>query len=557
MGEEDAMHYLENLMEQQNAPMVSSKPEAGPAPWLRIHMLGRFQIDWFYPQSGQVVPLPTQKLHGQNAGAALGLLKALLSCPDRFATRAWLNEQFWPNSRHRRAEERLNDVVSSLRALLRPDDCTEMFVYFVHGTDGRGAGFRLDAYPQLWCDADAFEWYVKHAMLLDQRGQDSTACWERAYLLAERGLYLPEQLYEEWAKQKREYLNGLVRDCIHRWTALLRHMGHVDEAIMRLRAYWLEHLTDEDTLRPLLELLGEQERFEDAEEYYTRTQAVLAEDNHALDARTAETIESIRALQVSRRSSQHQPSVPLSPSSSSSLKAFFTNHLDHFQGRMLSQSYSGEQHLKHSRRQVLSSMVTSAYTMLTLSPYLLLSSEKQEPFLAAFYGTHPLNRTIVADLGEITKKYWKLSTNLSVPLLSGLQGHFQSIMHLLKAPHASVVRPELFSLASEAAQLLGKTLCDLRDYSLALSYYSFAVTAALEAKNNDLRAVALGRIALLFLSLQQPRQALACLQETRNTQSLKIRSWCAAIEAEAYSCVSESELCQHSLETARYAAEEV
>jgi DNA-binding SARP family transcriptional activator len=303
------MHHLENVMEQQNAPMVSSRPETGPAPWLRIHTLGRFQINWLYPQSGQVVLLPIKKRRGQNAGSALGLLKALLSCPDRFAPRSWLNEQFWPNARHKTVEERLNDVVSSLRTLLRPEGCTEMFVHFVHGTDGRGAGFRLDAYPQLWCDADAFEWYVNHAILLDQRQQDSTACWERASLLAERGQYLPEQVYEEWARQKRDYLTGLVRDCAHCWTALLRQMGLVDEASTRLRSYWLKYPTDEDALRPLLDMLGERERFGEAEECYSKTQVALAEDNHVPAEHTNETIEVVRALQI-KRSRLTTPSTP-------------------------------------------------------------------------------------------------------------------------------------------------------------------------------------------------------------------------------------------------------
>jgi DNA-binding SARP family transcriptional activator len=289
-------------MERHDASALPVEPAASPAPWLRIYTLGRFQIDWVDPQSGKTTPLPAKKLRGQNAATALGLLKALLSCPNRFATRAWLNEQFWPNSRHRTAEERLNDVVSSLRTLLRPENCTEMFVHFVHGTDGRGAGFRLDIYPQLWCDADAFEWYVKHAMLLDQRGQDSAACWERAFYLAERGHYLPEQVYEEWARQKRDYLTGLVRDCVHRWTALLRQMGHVDEAIMRLRSYWLEHPTDEDALRPLLDMLGERERFREAEEYYEKARLALAGDRQSFDERTTKTIEAVRALQVQRPS---------------------------------------------------------------------------------------------------------------------------------------------------------------------------------------------------------------------------------------------------------------
>lgn len=293
-------------MKRHDVPALPADLAASPAPWLRIHTLGRFQIDWVDPLSGKITPLPAKKLRGQNAATAFGLLKALLGCPDRFATRAWLNEQFWPTSRQRSAEERLTDVVSSLRALLRPEGCTAMFVHFVYGSDGRGAGFRLDAYPQLWCDADAFEWYAKHALLLEQRGQDSTACWEQAFALSERGTYLPEQVYEEWSRSKRDYLAGLTHDCVHRWIGLLRQMGQVDEAMLRLRSYWLEHLTDEDALRPLLELLGERERFSEAEEYYAKTKAALAEDHHMPDDRTNETIEAVRALRIQRPSLQHR-----------------------------------------------------------------------------------------------------------------------------------------------------------------------------------------------------------------------------------------------------------
>ncbi len=275
--------------------------ESSPRQHLRIHTFGRFQIEWADPQTGQMTPLPAGRLRGQNAGSALGLFKALLSCPDRFATRSWLNEQFWPDSTVKRAEERLNDVVSSLRTLLRPTGSSEMLVHFVYGTSGRGAGYRLDTYPQLWCDADAFEWYVRHALLLDQRGQDSTACWEHASALAERGTYLPEQIEDDWSRPRRDYLHSLLRDCVHRWTTILRQTGHVNEAILRLRSYWLEHPTDEDTLRPLIEMLGECERFGEAEECYVKAVAMLTEENHAPDYRTTDTIEAMRALKIQRK----------------------------------------------------------------------------------------------------------------------------------------------------------------------------------------------------------------------------------------------------------------
>ena len=521
-----------------------------PQQHLRVFTLGRFQLEWFDPHTGQITPVPPERLRGQNAGTALGLFKALLSCPDRFATRSWLNEQFWPTSRHRSAEERLNDVVSSLRTLLRPPGSREMLVHFVYGSSGRGAGYRLDSSPQLWCDADAFEWYVRHALLLDQRGQDSTACWQHAAALAERGIYLPEQIEEDWSRSRRDYLSGLMRDCVHRWTQLLRQMGRVDEAILRLRSYWLTTPTDEDALRLLLEMLGERERFGEAEKWYAKALAMLEEEQQAPDRRTLETIEAVRALQVQRPLLAHTSPFPLT--------TLFPRSTDHLQGIMLSQPYSGEQPLKYSRRQFLSSMITSAYTMLALSPYRFLADEKQEPLLAALQGVLPLNEAVVDTLEDITTQYWKLSANLSAPLVSSLQGHFQSIAQLLNTSHPLFLRQKLFSLISEAAQLLGKTLCDLRDYALALSYYTFAVKAALEAKNDNLWAVALGRNALLFLSTRQPYHALGCLQDIQDIPpSPKIRSWCCAIEAEAYASVDDYTHCHYALEKAKVMTKEL
>ncbi|MEO9029371.1 MAG: BTAD domain-containing putative transcriptional regulator, partial [Ktedonobacteraceae bacterium] len=250
--------------------------------------------------TNQATPLPAERLQGRGAAPALALLKALLGCPDRFASRDWLLEQLWPDSPSRSAKERLDDVASILRGLLRPVGNQAKILHYVYGSDGKGAGYRLDAYPSLWCDADAFVWYVEHATLLDRLGKDSIACWERAYLLASRGMYLPEHLYEDWARRRRETFEGLLRDCVQRWSHLLRHTGHGDEAILRLRTYWEERPTEEDALRPLLELLGESERYQEAEGCYAKAAAALKEDGFVPDARTREMLESVRALQIQR-----------------------------------------------------------------------------------------------------------------------------------------------------------------------------------------------------------------------------------------------------------------
>lgn len=209
--------------------------------------------------------------------------------------------------------------------------------------------------------------------------------------------------------------------------------------------------------------------------------------------------------------------------------------------------------MNYSRRQMLQGILATACTTLTLSPYKLLQLEQQERLLVSIHSSLHLNEAVLDDFSEITRRYWKLSANASLQLLNGLFGLFQDITQILGASQPPAISERLYSLSSEVAQLLGKTLFDLRDYPLALSYYSFALKAALEAHNYDLWAASLGRMGLLLLANNQPQQTLALLGETKGIriQSKKIGSWHAAIEAEAYSYLGDSSSCRKALERAK------
>ena len=525
--------------------------------WLRVFTLGRFAIEWVDHVSGQVTPLPPERLHGQNAANALGLLKALLCCPERFATRDWLLEQFWPNSRQKSAEERLTDVVSSLRGLLRPDGSSAMFVHFVHGTNGRGAGFRLDDYPQLWCDADAFEWYVKHALLLDQRGQDSTVCWERAYHLAERGMYLPEQVYEEWATPKREYLMGVQRDCVQRWIALLRQMGHLDEAILRLRAYWLEHLTDEDALRPLLELLGERERFGEAETSYQKARAVLREDGQTLDTRTTETIEMVRALQIRRKPGSEIAATHLKLPASFSppqTQRIIPAAPEIHEISVKRVSRDAEKDEGNTKRRELFHLLNSAGIALALS----FPSVQWDRIEGALSQSSRLDETVLQDLATVNRSLWSLF--LAAPtksfVLDSALGHVKTLVQFLRDSHSQASHQQLYALASEMSQLVGEIFFDLHDHEAAQSCYTFAALAAKEASAYDLWSCALVRHAFLPLYTKHYSDALRLLQEasrlsSRGDAALPTSCWVAAVEAEAQSGLANLSSCQEALDRAQ------
>lgn len=297
--------------EQTESAPTNAHPDRGIN--LRVYTLGPFQVEWVDPATGQAQPLPAERLSRRGAAPSLALFKALLGCPDRYAQRDWLCEQFWPDSSARSARDRLDDVASLLRMVLRPEGNQDKLLYFVADSSGRGSGYRLDRYPHLWCDADALDWSVQQAARMERFGDDPLPFWQRAYELASRGMYLPEQLYEDWTRARREETQGHLRQVVHALSRLsLERFGVAgeEEALLVLRSYWQSHPTDEDALRPLLELLGKRERFQEALHYYARLEEVLAEEGSEPDERTRDIVAYLRAKQVQRPPQSKPGTVP-------------------------------------------------------------------------------------------------------------------------------------------------------------------------------------------------------------------------------------------------------
>jgi tetratricopeptide (TPR) repeat protein len=169
-----------------------------------------------------------------------------------------------------------------------------------------------------------------------------------------------------------------------------------------------------------------------------------------------------------------------------------------------------------------------------------------------------LDEEVLNDLEAITQRYWRLSRNTSLDLFSSVVGHFETIIYLLKRSHPSHVSRRLYSLGSEIAQILGKMLFDIHEYSLAWSYYSFSLQAAHTAHNYDLQAVGLGRLGLLAIYNNQPEEALTFLEESQilPIQGARIRAWLAAVTAETHAHLDDFDTCKESLDTAEHITSE-
>jgi DNA-binding SARP family transcriptional activator len=564
-------------MVDMNQQMV--KPDGNTTDMLlRISTFGPLTIEWV----GQPLPFPVERLSGRGAAPALALLRALISQPHRFALRDWLMEQFWPDSAHSRAEERLDDVASGLRSLLRPPGSQAKILHYVYGIKGSGSGYRLENYPVIWVDADAFCWCVEQAARLDRFGEPSLSYWEQAYQLAARGTFLLEEPYSDWAAARRASLQGQYRQCVHRLTALLRQAGAREEAVLRLRTYWHAHPTDEDALRPLLELLGEQERYQEAEDYFAQAREALSQEGKAFDDRTTDVIEYLRTKQIQRLSkvtSQHQrfssaPYINLSLTSTraispvESIQAFSSTTLRYNRkdkdvldtSMQALQSFAQIQDTKKremKRRDLLQAL--SAAGAILLLPVSEVDWERLDD---AIEKPSHIDDAVVKDLKAINDSYWSLylAASSKFSVLDGALGQLKTLFQFLRNPHHPSVHQQLCMLCSDLAQLTGEIFFDSNDSDTAQSCYLFAASAAKEVRAYDLWSTALIRHSFLPLYQEYYADALLLLTEAeklakRGDHLLPTRFWAAAVKAEAASGIHQFSVCQDALDLAQRVAE--
>jgi len=554
------------------------------SPFVRITTFGPCFIECLAWDSEQkwpphYIPLPADKLCGRGAVPARSLLKLLLCQPNRYALRDWIMEQFWPEAERRAASSRLDNVASMARSLLCPpmapshDQLRTQLLAYVHGDRSSGSGYQLAPYPLIWVDADAFVWYVEQAARLARFGDDPLPFWERAYELGSRGSFLADEAYSEWATERRQQLSGHFRQCVYELARLLIARGLTIEAEVRLRTYVIGHPTDEDLLGLLMELLGEQQRYQELFDLYQTCEQELAREHCQPNPRTQDLNEYFKVKQMTgerttTRAIQMQSStasggrgslLPSSRTGLSMLQKGFEISLARAKTTDISLSPStipaSEDPLDvvKSRRQILDEGLSTACRVLVLFPYTAGPHDSREhPSTAATKEAH-LDHSVLDDLECITTSYWRLCANTSLDLLESVMGHFQAVIHLLKRANPPEVAQRLCRLAGEMAQILGKTLFDLHEYALAWSYYTFSLKAAQAACNHDLWAVGLGRMSLLLIYWQQPHDALPLLQEAQQLtiESNRIACWLAAVEAEVQAQLGDIHACEKALQAAR------
>ncbi len=520
-------------------------------PLLRAYAFGTFQLEW------QVRPLTTEELW-KSRTSARALFKLLLCAPGRQASRSQLAGILWPETDEDKARESLRSASKVLRKVLQTASGEELLEQRNQNTI-----LKLAEQSRLWVDADAFE------ALISQAGRATTAdealaLWQQAKALL-RGEFLADDQGSEWMRHRwiklRQQALRLARGRMVRHLAdLYLQRGQLDLAEEVLEQQVIRFPTDQDALYRLLLLLEQQGYVEEACALYQRA-------SRALGAVGKQPAAHVRAyyeqLQKAARIHRLVPAVltqPLESLTGSLQRATMPPHPQTVSvvppnstaPVVFASSQENTLDLVKTHRQTLHDLLVIASTVLVLSPY------ARWPISGGERSAFPFVDTAIDELEHMTESFWRLCANTSLDLLGNLLEHLRTIIQLLKQVQTRDALQRLCSLAGEAAQILGKTLFDLHEYTLAWSFYTFSLKAAQAAFNHDLWAVGLGRMSLLLIYWHQPREALPLLQEAQQltVQSPRVACWLAAVQAEVDAHLGDADACDAALKIASTLASE-
>jgi DNA-binding SARP family transcriptional activator len=535
------------ISSQTNNKSDMSQSVDAQAPLLRVYTFGAFHLDW------QVPPFTNEDLWKSRTSART-LLKLLLCAPGRQATRSQIAGILWPETDEDRARESLRSASKVLRKVLQSASGEELLEQRNQNTI-----LKLAEQSRLWVDADAFE------DLISQAGRATTpdealALWQQAKTLL-RGEFLADDLSSEWMrhrwiKQRQQALRMARSRMVRHLADLYLQRGQVSLAEEVLEQHIIRFPTDQDALYRLLLLLEQQGCVEEACALYQRA-------NHLLLAIGKQPAAHVRAYyeQLQQAVRAHRQIVPATQAQPPNLFAGGSQRATSFPrtqaldavlpastaSPVLASGQENTLDLVKTHRQMLHDMLMLASTVLVLSPY------ARWPISEGARESLTLVTAAIDELERMTQSFWRLCANTSLDLLGNLVEHFRTIIQLLKQVQARDAVQRLCSLAGESGQILGKTLFDLHEYALAWAYYTFSLKAAQSAFNHELWAVGLGRMSLLLIYWNQPREALPLLQEAQQltVQSKRVACWLAAVRAEVYAYLGDSEDCEAALAIAR------
>jgi DNA-binding SARP family transcriptional activator len=184
-------------------------------------------------------------------------------------TRDEIVEHFWPESDTEAAASNLRSTIHAMRRVLEPSD-DPTGVAMVYG-DRDSVWLRPDV--ELWVDADEFEHAVEQAV----RDLNPLPVLEKANALY-RGHYLPNDVFEDWATERRERLKRAWAHIQIRLSRELDQRGDADGAARPLERLLQAEPSDELAARELMQLYARNGRRSEALRAHQRLVQALEDD---------------------------------------------------------------------------------------------------------------------------------------------------------------------------------------------------------------------------------------------------------------------------------------
>ncbi|HEX4717386.1 MAG TPA: AAA family ATPase [Thermoleophilaceae bacterium] len=206
-----------------------------PVPQLRLSLLGGFRAE----RVGGDWPIS-----GWQRRSAKTLAKLLATCPGHTLHREQLLDILWPGVELESALNSFGKALYAARRALEPDLAPRENSSYLRLTDSMVA---LET-DHVWIDADHFEQLAESAL------RDGDAGAYESALVAYGGDLLPEDRYEDWCAQRRDYLAELHIRLLLGLADELEGRGAHGAAAARLREVLQHDPTREDVHRRLMSL---------------------------------------------------------------------------------------------------------------------------------------------------------------------------------------------------------------------------------------------------------------------------------------------------------------
>lgn len=232
---------------------------------LRVYLLGQFYVE--YKSGNEWCGIDPQVWQHRRVRSLLG---CLLSSANRRLSKEQVMKLLWPDLDRDIAANRLNGVVHELRHILEPG--------IVRPGASRmlrleGDMLELADSSQIWVDAEAFEQLLHEA-------NTTTNAEQAEHLLEEadalyKSSYLLEELYSEWASQRRDVLQQKWAELLLTLANLRVERGALIEAIAILDRLRSTDPLNETALQQLMVLLTQLHRRGEALRIYRQHTSTL------------------------------------------------------------------------------------------------------------------------------------------------------------------------------------------------------------------------------------------------------------------------------------------